>query len=342
VFSKAEKASKLVEDVGGMKVRRLRANTLPLNPRWFLWLAKMLKEHQVHVVIVRNLRLAAATIFAARRARIPVVMDLGENHPAHVAALGREHVAHLVIRSPRLVGALERWCVRRADQVWVVTEANRQRLAALRNGSDNAIRVIRNVPELNGMPRVPASRPPGQAMRLIYLGILDPIRAVDTVLRALALCADEISLVVVGDGSERATLEALAQQLGVADRVTFRGWVSGPARLAELSAADVGLIPHRVNYLTQTTEPNKLFDYMLCGLPVLSTPLEPVRRVLDEVHCGVVAEDSPAAFAAAIAALADDHAGRALMGERSRRAVLERYNWERESRQVLDALRELA
>jgi glycosyltransferase involved in cell wall biosynthesis len=340
VFSKAEKTSKIVEEVDGMTVRRLRANTLPLNPRWFLWLARMFKEHKADVAIVRNLRLAPASILAGRLAGIPVIMDLGENHPAHVEALGKRHIGHYIMRSRRLVGALERWCVGRADEVWVVAEANRQRLASVvRDGTK--IRLIRNMPELDGVPE-PGARSPARRdrLRLVYLGILDNLRGLEMLLHALALSPDA-ELVLVGDGSELPMLEALADELGLEERVMYRGWVSGPRRFDELRAADVGVIPHRVTTLTQTTEPNKLFDYMLCGLPVLSTPLEPVRAVVEEVGCGVIAAATPEGFAAAIARLARDPAERAAMGERGRRAVLDRYNWERESRQVLAGVAEL-
>jgi glycosyltransferase involved in cell wall biosynthesis len=324
----------------GLNIRRFDASTLPVNPRWFFWLLRMLRQEGVEVVVVRDLRLAAATILAARRAGIPVIMDSGENHPAHVAALGKQHLGHYLIRNAALVAALERWCVRRADEVWVVTESNRKRIAALaRNGT--RVRVIRNFPELEAAPAPHASHPRAGPFRLVYLGILDNLRGLDMLLQALAETRD-VELVLVGDGSERAKLEALADSLGIADRVRFCGWVSGPQRLEAVSAADVGVIPHRINYLTETTEPNKLFDYMLCGLPVLSTPLEPVAAVLTEEGCGTVAEYSPDAWANAIAKLASDRDACTEMGARGRRAVLERYNWERESRQVLEAIQDLA
>src|SRR5438874_2756561 len=214
----------------------------------------MFRKERVDLAIARDLRLAPATILAARRVGIPVVMDSGENHPAHVAALGKQHAGHYLIRNAALVGMLERWCVRHADEVWVVADANRRRLEAVaRNGTN--IRLIRNMPDLSETPS-PRPKPAGEALRLIYLGILDAIRGLDMLLHAVAE-TQEVELVLVGDGSERAGLESLARTLGIGDRVTFRGWVTGPARLEELWTADVGVIPHRVNYLTQTTEPNK-------------------------------------------------------------------------------------
>ena len=319
----------------GMSIRRLDAHTLPFNPRWFFWLSEMFRREQIDLAIARNLRLASATIVAARRAGIPVVLDLSENQPALAVALGKQHIGHHLTRNSALVGWLERWCVRRAREVWVVADTNRQRLAAIvKNGT--RIRLIRNMPDVSEAA-TPRRKPAGEPLRLIYLGILDNVRGLDMVLQALAR-SPEVQLTLVGDGPERPALESLARALGVAARVTFRGWMGGPARLEALWTADVGLIPHRVSYFTQTTEPNKLFDYMLCALPVLSTPLAPVATVINAERCGMIADPSPEAWAAAITALAADRDASASMGARGRRAVLERYNWERESRQVLDAV----
>src|SRR5207245_4432058 len=58
--------------------------------------------------------------------------------------------------------------------------------------------------------------------------------------------------------------------------------------LFEVQQADIGLIPHRVTAHTNSTIPNKLFEYMLLGKPVLATDMGPVRRVLEEVGCGLV------------------------------------------------------
>jgi glycosyltransferase involved in cell wall biosynthesis len=333
---------------GPVWLQRLLTNTLPFNGLWVAWLWWSFRHHAVDVAIVRNLRLAFSTLVAARLAGIPVGMDLGENHPALVAALGKQRLAHYVIRNPRLVAWLERFCVRQADHVWVVAEANRRRLASImhRNEDHRRITVVRNVPLLERSHRTDfgghREGRKGAGARLVYLGILDSLRGLDMVLlalHALAAQGEPADLVLVGDGPERTRLEALTTDLSLEGRVAFRGWVrGGPAREAELRDADVGLIPHRVCHLTETTQPNKLFDYMLAALPVLSTPLEPVREVLDDVRCGVVAEFSPERFATAVKMLLRDPAERAAMGERGRRAVLERYNWRVESEGFLDSL----
>ena len=139
-------------------------------------------------------------------------MDSGENHPAHVAALGKQHAGHYLIRNAALVGMLERWCVRHADEVWVVADANRRRLEAVaRNGTN--IRLIRNMPDLRETPS-PRPKPAGEQLRLIYLGILDAIRGLDMLLHAVAE-THEVELVLVGDGSEHAALEALTRTLGI-------------------------------------------------------------------------------------------------------------------------------
>ncbi|WP_243669690.1 glycosyltransferase [Methanoculleus chikugoensis] len=76
--------------------------------------------------------------------------------------------------------------------------------------------------------------------------------------------------------------------------------------------------------------PNKLFDYMLCGLPVVASDFPEIRKVVAETECGVLVDptDPPDAIAEAITYLLEHpDAARRMGGENGRKAVLERYNW---------------
>ena len=112
-----------------------------------------------------------------------------------------------------------------------------------------------------------------------------------------------------------------------------------PTRLFELEWADIGLIPHRITAHTSSTIPNKLFEYMLLGKPVLATDMPPVRRIIEEVDCGLVYQ-TPEAGVAAILRLRDE-AERRRLGENGRRAVLDRYRWDRDADELLGAMERL-
>ena len=85
----------------------------------------------------------------------------------------------------------------------------------------------------------------GAKLELIFVGGLVPRKACDIALRAAApiLLEGKAHLTVIGDGPERGQLERLAASLGIADAVTFSGWIDHSGVLLKLRTADVFLFP---------------------------------------------------------------------------------------------------
>jgi glycosyltransferase involved in cell wall biosynthesis len=87
-----------------------------------------------------------------------------------------------------------------------------------------------------------------------------------------------------------------------------------------------------------TTIPNKLFDYMSYGLPVITSDAEPAARIVREECSGVVFRSGDAEdFARAVRALVDP-AERMRLGLNGRSAVEERYNWSVDEARLFAAL----
>ena len=81
--------------------------------------------------------------------------------------------------------------------------------------------------------------------------------------------------------------------------------------------------------------PNKLFDYMLMGLPVVASDFPLYREVVEPNHCGLTVDPTrPEEIARAMEYLIEHPHEARQMGENGRRAVLEKYNWEKESRKL--------
>jgi glycosyltransferase involved in cell wall biosynthesis len=85
--------------------------------------------------------------------------------------------------------------------------------------------------------------------------------------------------------------------------------------------------------------PNKVFDYMGAGLPVVSSDAAPLRRLLESEGCGVVFRSGDAHdFAEKVVMVSQSGQG---IGARGMAAVRERYNWERDAERLLAAVRRL-
>lgn len=142
------------------------------------------------------------------------------------------------------------------------------------------------------------SREPRQ--KLVTLARLVAKKGIDDALRALARLPRRVRYDVLGDGPERARLEALARELGLSGRVRFHGWRSRAEALARLQEADLLLAP---SVVTQSGEreaiPSAILEAMALGVPVVSTRHAGIPELIaDGVSGMLVAERSPTALAA--------------------------------------------
>jgi glycosyltransferase involved in cell wall biosynthesis len=119
---------------------------------------------------------------------------------------------------------------------------------------------------------------------LISVAMLRPGKGVGSLLRALRLLVDRGfagSLVLVGDGSERARLEATARDLELGDRVRFLGQRSDVPRL--LSAADLYVLPSRAEAF-----PTVLMEAAACGLASVATRVGGVPEIIRHGENGLL------------------------------------------------------
>jgi glycosyltransferase involved in cell wall biosynthesis len=158
--------------------------------------------------------------------------------------------------------------------------------------------------------------------------------------RAIA-ARDDLALVMMGPGSPayRERLEALAAGVGAADRIRFLAPVPPTEIRRHAAGADVGVVMHRGDrYLSyRYALPNKLFDYLHAGLPVVVSDLPELAAVVVGDGVGATCDPtSPKSIADAIDRVTRDPALRAAVGR-----AAGRYTWERESEKLLALVKRL-
>lgn len=327
------------------------------NPRWYGLIRRAARATGAHVLFVRDLPLAPTAVWAGARLGLPVVLDMAENYPEMIRDLwssGGGSLLNLAVRNPRLVSATERWVLRRVARIIVVVEESRERLVSLGVPEDR-ITVVSNTPPLarlhdgractpaHGTHRAEADGRRGHALEAVYLGFVEQNRGIATAIDAIAECrrgGSDVRLSVIGDGRDLEAMKSRIGSRGPTDgAVRFLGRLPHDEALARVAAADVGLIPHHATAQCHTTVPNKLFDYMCAGLPVVSSDMRPVRRILSETGAGMIFRDRDAAeLASRFRTLLSMSDGGKAMGEAGRRAVAGRYNWESDERRLLSTL----
>ena len=203
--------------------------------------------------------------------------------------------------------------------------------------------VVLNVPEV-----IPAPEPDSgfreralgkRRYLLLYQGIFAPNRGLPESIRAMAMLP-ECRLALVGYGPLEGELKRLVVAEGLEDAVAFFDAVPFDTLMRYTAAADIGLVPIVGSCLSyQTAAPNKLFEYMMVGLPVVASALPDMERVINETGAGTFIADptDPASIAAAVRSLLEGAEPLSAIGARGRKAALERYNWECERPKLLSA-----
>lgn len=154
----------------------------------------------------------------------------------------------------------------------------------------------------------PAQGADRKPLRLVAIGRLAPQKGIDLLLQAIAqLPADYCRLAIVGEGPERARLEAMADALKLRDRVAFRGYQSNPH--AFLGRADALVLSSRYEGL-----PNVVLESLAIGTPVIAMPCPGGLKEIAGRTGGMTLAESidSSALANAIqrfAALPDRHGG---------------------------------
>jgi glycosyltransferase involved in cell wall biosynthesis len=265
-------------------------------------------------------------VVAAARSGAPLVYDAHELYPEVSTLTRRERWAWTLVER-RLIG--------RADAILTVCESIAQEL---RRRHGVAATVVLNVPPYReppparaGVLRRRAAVDDGDAPLILYTGGFAPHRGLEHLVRAAA-GFDEGVLVMMGWGRMEAELRALAHALGVSERVRITGPVSQAELQTYTADADLGVIPYEpvgLNNLYST--PNKLFELIAAGVPIVCSRLPELERFVEGEQLGLVVEPgSPAAITTAVNRLLADASLRESMRERAL-AASRRLCWERES-----------
>lgn len=145
----------------------------------------------------------------------------------------------------------------------------------------------------------------------VYAGAHGPANGLDLVLDAAQILqndgADDIRLLLVGDGPTKEDLLRRATDLGL-DNVVFHDPVSKQVIPPLLRRCTGGLMVLKdVELFRHGVSPNKLFDYLACDLPVVTNVPGDVATIVERSEAGVIVRpEDPAALAAAIRQVAED------------------------------------
>ena len=140
----------------------------------------------------------------------------------------------------------------------------------------------------------------------------------------------------MGTGSNFESLVQLSKKLNIENYISFEGWQPHEKLSSYIKASDICLIPHLKSVHTDNTIPHKLFQYMIFEKPVVASDCNPIKRILDETRAGVVFEsNNEADLASKVIDLQNNKKLQLEMGKKGKEAVLEKYNWNEASKNLI-------
>jgi len=279
----------------------------------------------------------------SRLKRVPLLFEVRDLWPAFAVAVG-------VLRQPLLIRLsewLERFLYRRAKAVMVnspgyiehVRQRGAKRVELVPNGAETAM----FNPQNDGQTFRQKHDLQGKFIAL-YAGAHGLSNDLGVVLEAARQLRQhpEIAFVLLGDGKEKSNLIAQAQAMGLSN-VHFLPPVSKNEMPDALAAADAGIGILKPIELYKTTYPNKVFDYLAAGRPVVLAIDGVIRKVVEAASAGIpVPPGDPAAMAAAVLELAQHPEKGQEMGRRARQYVETHFDRARLADQLADLLVALA
>jgi glycosyltransferase involved in cell wall biosynthesis len=207
-------------------------------------------------------------------------------------------------------GLVERFAIRRADAVIATGEGLVAQARAVAPGKP--IHHIFDIPSSLVEPdarraaeiRASWRRAPDDVLAL-YVGSFAVYQGIDLMFEAmpevLRRCPSVRFVIIGGSAPRISERRTWLEHRGIADRVTFAGWVAPDELPHHLAAADVLLSPR----LSGINTPLKLLDYLKAGRAIVATDNQANRQILDE-SCAVLTAPTPADFAAGIVRVAAD------------------------------------
>jgi glycosyltransferase involved in cell wall biosynthesis len=313
---------------------------------WASFLGRVIRENSIGLIIVRDLPMAIAGIWAGKRYGIPVMFDMAEDYVAMITDIWKAHKfqgLNLIVRNPYLAKLVEKYTFKKMDYILAVVDEAKD-LVIRRGGRPDRVTIVGNTPSLESFNTDACNDNPileriRNSYSVIYTGGVQMGRGIQIMIDAIPNIIKTIPdflFVVVGDGYATHQLKELMLKKSVQGYILWTGWVDHKNIFDYLKACKAGVIPHFTSDHVNTTIPNKIFDYMGHGLPVVTSDAIPLKRIVEEEKCGLAFKSGDADDLARV--VVQMHSSKEAFGENGKSSVFAKYNWAEDTKRLLVAV----
>ncbi len=283
------------------------------------------------------------------KGNIPIILDMHENYPEMLLILKLSNKGLLMQLKDKLFYNFGRWKryekknIHQMDHIIAVIDEMKDKLIREYQIDSKKISIISNYEKLDFSNNEVKDDFvfDNSVFYLVYVGGIDPVRGLNTVIEALPkfkVHKKKVNFIIVGGGNANyiSYLKNLALEFDCQSQVHFLGHKSFEKINYYMKNSNLNIIPHIKNDHTDNTIPHKLFQIMSQKAPVLVSSCNPMQRIIETKDAGFVFKASdPTDLVQVVLTLMNDTK---LVNERIENAynlVINHYNWENESHKLI-------
>jgi len=316
------------------------------NMMWEKQIKKFVKKNKPDILHVHDLPLLGVVLKVGKKMNIPVVVDLHENYPEALKTYNytKTLLGRLLIRIPQWK-KYERKVLAQCQAVVVLSDESKQRVAKMGIPEERIV-ITPNTVTLDKFLSFPIIDEIVQKYKdyfiFTYVGDLGANRGIQYVISAFAdvlKVEPKARLLLVGEswGFDKNKLKNQVIETNLEQFVFFTGWQDFSLFPTYLTASDVCLLPIPRNPQTESGVSNKFFQYMAMGKPMIVSDCKPQKKIVEQENCGLVYKyDDTRELADCMIKLLKDEKLRNSLASNSKKAAIEKYNWKKTGKGLID------
>ena len=311
---------------------------------WRKFLTIVFNKYEFNAIHLHDLPLAKVAKEFSVKYKIPFVLDLHENWPAAMKiAIHTNTILGKIFSSNLKWQKYEKESVVKAVKIITVVEEMKERISQS-IPDENKIYILPNTISLENLTyennSINNKRP-----TIFYAGGINIHRGLQIVLKALLEVKKELPNIlfnIVGSGSYERELKNFVIEQNLEQNVIFLGWKTYEDMMEILNESDIAIISHLRSEQTDCSSPNKIFQYAFMKKPIISSDCRSLERILNDMQGGIVYTDhNHLELSEKILCLFQDDKLRKKLGESGHKAVLNKYNWQQSSKELIRLYKEL-
>ena len=258
-----------------------------------------------------------------------VIFDAHEDLPKQL--LSKPYLTKTIrIFLSKFIDQFEKKTCNRFDAIVTATPFIREKFLKINSDTID----INNFPLLNELIKETTNN--ANKKNICYIGGITKIRGIKELVTAIGLMESETQLILCGDFGE-IELKKEVENLSSWSKVQYLEFVDRSKIREVLSHSIAGIVTFLPEPNHIESQPNKMFEYMSAGLPVICSNFPLWKQFINENRCGICVDPlKPREISAAIDFFASNSEIAQEMGRNGRLAVEQRYNWELEKKKLLD------